>query len=453
MAGGEAGSGMPGMPPGMKGPEDLLEIMNLYKQSGGEMDPNKVPPDVRPFVQMFQTITEQQQQQGVQETSDTQPGIPDFLKGMMDSNIEGVGGHGGQDGGLGGLGKASSNNNAKNNASSQEITPEAGFVVKCRDDNNRKIFINMCGSELVHAPGNWEKGKIPTDVLSKLESADIKPDESLRFPLSLSDAVYDLDKQGAPCTTYDCIFNLDVLKQAMANKRLKVFLIELALGWVQEKHHLILNPQYKLPRMKYKGQNVQSQNIRKDAEASKPIIEEIRDDDRKEAASFPLMTSKRKHTVNTQVKAKQQQSISQSQIDKTSTNNTSSQSQQSHQNSEEDNLDYSVEFEGKPFCVKVNVRIMTKTLLKGQSDASIVDVDLVDKDILEVCVGATKKLKVELPFAVDGHKSSVQIQKDGNMLIGLPYKPLEEVIAEMKLAAPHKFGTLNLSDSSFLDLE
>ena len=42
-----------------------------------------------------------------------------------------------------------------------------------------------------------------------------------------------MDKAGKPCTTFDCIFNLEVLKQAMADKRLKVFLIELALGWVQ----------------------------------------------------------------------------------------------------------------------------------------------------------------------------------------------------------------------------
>ena len=34
-----------------------------------------------------------------------------------------------------------------------------------------------------------------------------------------------------------------------------------------------------------------------------------------------------------------------------------------------------------------------------------------------------------------------------------PALTLEEMVEEMKLAAPHTFGTLNLSDSSFLDLE
>ena len=155
------------MPPGINSPEDLFEVMNLYKQSGGEMDPSKVPPDVRQFVQMFQDM----------QTGDFQP----------NANAQGkAGGSGGGGDGIHSdlfnvLGAQQGSKGGKaENRNVQEITPEAGFVVKCRDDNNRKIFINMCGSERVHAPGNWQKGKIPENVLSKLESADISPDESLR---------------------------------------------------------------------------------------------------------------------------------------------------------------------------------------------------------------------------------------------------------------------------------
>ena len=53
-----------------------------------------------------------------------------------------------------------------------------------------------------------------------------------------------MDKAGKPCTTFDCIFNLEVLKQAMAEKRLKVFLIELALGWVQVRFLLSSSSKY-----------------------------------------------------------------------------------------------------------------------------------------------------------------------------------------------------------------
>ena len=207
-------------------PEELMEVMRLYKQSGGEMDPSKVPEDVRPFVEMFEQIELEQQKLR------PEPGTKESLFDVMGQQHMKQRGHSGGIHGAGGT--------------TQEIKPEPGFVVKCRDDNDRKIFVNMCGSSSVPAPGNWDKNKIPEEVAKKLEKAETTPDESLRFPLSLSDAAYDLDKQGKPCTTFDCIFNLDVLKQAMETKALKVFLIELALGWVQEKHHLILDPKYKV---------------------------------------------------------------------------------------------------------------------------------------------------------------------------------------------------------------
>ncbi len=43
-----------------------------------------------------------------------------------------------------------------------------------------KIFINMCGSDKVAAPGSWEEGKIPDNIAEKLDKAHIAPDESLR---------------------------------------------------------------------------------------------------------------------------------------------------------------------------------------------------------------------------------------------------------------------------------
>ena len=74
----------------------------------------------------------------------------------------------------------------------------------------------------------------------------------------------------------------------MAHRKLKVFLIELALGWAAQKHKLTLDPQYKLPRLAYKGVPT-SQRIRVDPEM---LIQEVSsssaaDDDGE--VSFPLM--------------------------------------------------------------------------------------------------------------------------------------------------------------------
>ncbi|QDZ25799.1 PIH1 domain-containing protein [Chloropicon primus] len=423
---------------GMPSPEELMEVMRLYKQSGGEMDPSKVPPDVRPFVEMFQAM---EGSEGA--TPHSEGGVKESLFNVMGngSGADGLGLGTGQQGQQKGV---------------REIKPEPGFVVKCRDDNNRKIFINMCGSPNVPAPGNWDKGKIPEDVKKKLEQAQTTPDESLRFPLSLSDASYDLDKQGKPCTTFDCIFNSDVLKQAMATKSLKVFLIELALGWIQEKHHLILDEKYKLPRMKYKGQDVQTQNIRDDdCNSGKPIIEEIGDDEsvkeEDKTASFPLMTTKRKPTVNTQAKTMQQRKMT------TSPSSMQAASQESSQSIELEKLVHTMDFEGKP-CEWVVVKIPTRGAVSKQFDLSMCSVDLVDGDVLEVsfdCGTSAQKLatSVQLPFSVDASRATAGVEKDGSVVVRLPYKPFTEVVEVMKADAPHKFGTLNLSDSSFLDLE
>ena len=50
---------------------------------------------------------------------------------------------------------------------------------------------------------------------------------------------------------YDAVFNDDVVKQAVAYRKLKVFLVELVLQWVGQKYKLSLDPKYKLPHRKY----------------------------------------------------------------------------------------------------------------------------------------------------------------------------------------------------------
>ena len=457
-----------GPPPGTAPrPEDLVEIMRLYKQSGGEMDPAKVPEDVRPFVEMFQAIEEE-------------------------GGLDALGGQSAKDSLFNVMGSDSSGSNTGDSPAAaflgqdqgggkkvREITPEAGFVVKSFDDNGRKIFINMCGSDRVPAPGNWEKGKIPEDVAKKLEQAETSPDESLRFPLSLSDASYDLDKQGKQCTTFDCIFNQDVLQQAMANKRLKVFLIELALGWVQEKHHLILDSKYKLPRMKYKGKDIQAQNIRNDEEgegSGRPIIEEIVDADaerkriaeeNERPASFPLMTTKRKHTVTTKAQALRQNKAAHQSAPPPTTATAADAASDGGDGAE---LTHTIEFRGKP-CESVVVRIGMSGVVRREYEAEMVRVEVVDGDSLEVsfdsekfpeCLvspspgngGAKVGLSLPLPLFVDPAKAGVRIEnKTGDLLVELPIKTFDAVAEEMKAAAPHKFGDLKLSDSSFLDLE
>lgn len=167
----------------------------------------------------------------------------------------------------------------------EEIYPEPGFVVKTIDDAGRKIFINVCGHAKLQAPGSeWANGKLPEHVETALANLeDPEAVQQLRFPLSVSEGRNELDKTGAPCTVYDAVFNDEVVKQAIAYRKLKVFLVELCLQWVGQKYSLSLDPKYKLPHRKYMGDKPEMQTIRVDR---KSMIEEINEPD--EEPSFPL---------------------------------------------------------------------------------------------------------------------------------------------------------------------
>ena len=58
----------------------------------------------------------------------------------------------------------------------------------------------------------------------------------------------------------DCLFFLTLPPPPQAGmfRPLKAFLIELALGWVGHKTSMALDPKFKLPKMKYKGEEVRS---------------------------------------------------------------------------------------------------------------------------------------------------------------------------------------------------
>ena len=185
----------------------------------------------------------------------------------------------------------------------EEIRPEPGFVVKTIDDAGRKIFVNVCGHAKIAAPGDageWkggggggggggedDHGQLPPDVENALANLDDPTQtQKLRFPLSVSEGRNELDKSGAPCTVYDAVFNDDVVKQAIAFRRLKVFLVELCLQWVSQKYALSLDPKYKLPHRKYMGGDAPPPQMIRATKKKKAMIEELEEVD--EEPSFPL---------------------------------------------------------------------------------------------------------------------------------------------------------------------
>ncbi len=134
------------------------------------------------------------------------------------------------------------------------------FVIKTVDEKGRKVFINVCGSSSVLAPGGWKNGQVTKpslqfysvsatampvelcnafvryvmhipialvhgftserwqmseEVRTALERAELEdPGDILRFPLSMGDLRMDRDHSGEACHVLDIVFNIDVLKQA-----------------------------------------------------------------------------------------------------------------------------------------------------------------------------------------------------------------------------------------------
>lgn len=152
-------------------------------------------------------------------------------------------------------------------------------MVKTQDDAGRKVFINMCGSDKIGAPSAWEGGVVPDAVheqLKNMETMSEAVQEQMRFPLSLSEPRNDLDKSNEPCTVFDCALSSHIMKSAASLRALKVFIIEMAISWIQSKYKMNLDQRFKLPKLRYKGDTIQPQNIRKD---KKSLILEVNDVD------------------------------------------------------------------------------------------------------------------------------------------------------------------------------
>eukprot|EP00249_Psilotum_nudum_P001675 c14307_g1_i1 orf=1-615(+) len=127
---------------------------------------------------------------------------------------------------------------------SQEIALEPFFVVKTSDEKKQKVFINICGSSKIAAPGEWEDG-VPAELEEAFTSVTSEQKDgalNLRFPLSCSDAVISTDKRGNPCHVYDVVYNSSITRQSMAHKGLRIFLIDMAITWISQKNNTQLKP-------------------------------------------------------------------------------------------------------------------------------------------------------------------------------------------------------------------
>jgi hypothetical protein len=347
-------------------------------------------------------------------------------------------------------------------AEGEDIVPEAFFVVKTADvPTGRKVFINMCGSDKVAAPGAWKGGRMPDEVSSALDNLDNLSEadaETLRFPLSCSDARRDVDKKGEACTTVDCIFNLDAMKQAAAARPLKQFLVQLALNWVGHKHGLSLDPKFKLPKMKYKGAEVAAQRVRVDKKA---LVTEITDitDVADEAPAFALRPTKA--PAPPPLSSSSSSAAGGGGGGKAAGGGGGSGAAPSALEAmaaaagggsaapAPGQLPYTVEYEGRP-VTHLKVAVDLPASLPAASTSGVAA--SVCAQELRVSIPGRQPLTIRLPLAVSAVGADVVVE-GGQLRLRLPWRPLASVVAEMEANAPHAFGSLQLASQAFLELD
>jgi hypothetical protein len=130
------------------------------------------------------------------------------------------------------------------------VRPEPGFVIKTRDvASGMKVFLNVVANEHVEAP-------------HMKSFAEMEGEQGCRVPLSIGNPVEDFDKKNEPCVSYDLVANPEVVKECKETPVFRDTVAQLCLAAIAQKYKIELDPKYKLPKMNYKGDQVQVQRIR-----------------------------------------------------------------------------------------------------------------------------------------------------------------------------------------------
>ncbi|CAL5220844.1 g2928 [Coccomyxa viridis] len=400
--------------------KDLTPMLSKFMDASGNIDPSKAPPDMTDLLERLKGYQQGQQQGG---------GAP-------------------------------------------VITPKPGFVVKATDPSGQKFFLNMCTSEHVISPASWQKHQGDEKFRQRIEEAvKVAPGEGselLRFPMSLGDPRQDKDHSGQPCTVLDIVFSPQTMDMAEHSRPLKNFLVELALAWAARAHALELggSGQWKLPRMRYKGDTVKPQRLR--LQRNEPNLEEIKQPSTalrelqqaaaktsqgagvhlKQAATAPKRSTTAGKTPRPLPNASQEKQPQ-----------PAAKKEQSSKQAVQDDggkpLRHTVEFHGRPVeSVTVTVDLEPHN---GRATSSSVAVGnplvTVRRDQVYVEMHGREPLHIDLPFGVDAQQGKAHhMDAEQRLILELPYKPYRSFTEEKcrKLPLVNDFG---FPDSYFMQLE
>ncbi|CDW72984.1 protein kinase domain protein [Stylonychia lemnae] len=135
------------------------------------------------------------------------------------------------------------------------IQPQPGFVVKTKDKNGQKVFINMTTHDLVDP---FEEKPIPEGDREKFGDSE----SGIRIPLSMGQLREDFDKKGEAAQVCDVIWNPKTIERCKIDAQFRQIVVELAFNYYAQKFNVELDLRFTLPKMKYKGKTIQYQRVR-----------------------------------------------------------------------------------------------------------------------------------------------------------------------------------------------
>ncbi|KAJ1409251.1 pre-RNA processing PIH1/Nop17-domain-containing protein [Ochromonadaceae sp. CCMP2298] len=145
------------------------------------------------------------------------------------------------------------------------IFPTAGFALKTsRLSDGMKVFLNIAQHETVDEPA----------IKKKLDDKGEEV-EGMNIPMSVGAPRQEVDKKGVVCIVYDIIVNPVVILESTADKtgKYRDFICQLGMQYLEQKYAEELDKRYKLPKLKYMGDEVASQYIQD--RKKMPKIEEV----------------------------------------------------------------------------------------------------------------------------------------------------------------------------------
>lgn len=150
-----------------------------------------------------------------------------------------------------------------------KLDPTPGYAIKTKElSTGVKVFINVCTDSQVPTPE-----VVDSSAIARL----IQQGSDWTVPIVVSNPPRnDMDKSGAPCYVWDCCMNPEVVLLGISESLVKDLTIETCLELVEDASGTMLDRNYKLPRMKAKGELSRTEIPDNDFSANHPKpLEEV----------------------------------------------------------------------------------------------------------------------------------------------------------------------------------